>query len=279
MARPAAGRAPGPVPPVQRGLHRDVGAGPAAPRPDRRGDPPRPGVAAPGARRRRGRRPAGAHAADRRSAAAPAPTPTATSCRWPSRTARWDADAIAEGVALVTGAWPQAASARTRCRPPSPRSTTRRPGRGHRLAPDPGALRPAGRVAPSPMVELNRAVADRHGARGHLVPLTPAPLTPSTWPPTPWRCKATSTPPGAAYRHATQLTTNVPERRQLALSWATTADPRASLRQRRPPGAARADGSGTRCRRGCPRRAKLDLGRVDAASPRAPGIALAPRSR
>ena len=72
---------------------------------------------------------------------------------------RWDRDRIDEGRRLVVARCRAARRARTRCRRPSPRCTTRRRRGDHRLAAGGGALRRAGAVAPSPLVELNRAVA------------------------------------------------------------------------------------------------------------------------
>ena len=64
-------QASGAVPPLQRGPHRDVGAGARAAEPHRRGGPTGPRSAPPRPRRRRGRRPARAHAARRRTASCP----------------------------------------------------------------------------------------------------------------------------------------------------------------------------------------------------------------
>ena len=68
-AGPARRRVAGAVPDLQRGLHRDLRARPAARRPRRRGDPADPRCAPVASRRRRGRRPARADAADRRPSA------------------------------------------------------------------------------------------------------------------------------------------------------------------------------------------------------------------
>ena len=133
------------LPDLQRGLRRQLGRR-ARPRgPLRRGDPARPAAGRPDARRARGARPARADAAHRVAPGAPAPRPTATWCRSPSRTARrWDRALIAEGQALV-----RRCLRRDRARPvPDPgrdqRGAQRRAHRGrHRLAPDPRALRPA----------------------------------------------------------------------------------------------------------------------------------------
>ena len=79
---------------------------------------------------------------------------------------RWDHDAIAEGVDLVTRTLASAGSARTRCRRRSPRCTTRRA-----TADDTDWLQilalydVLGALAPNPMVTLNRAVARGDGAR------------------------------------------------------------------------------------------------------------------
>ena len=67
-------------------------------------------------------------------------------------------DQIAEGSALVERAWPRSASGRTPCRP-SRRSTRPPRPRGDGLGPDRGPLRHTAGRQPSPVVELNRAVA------------------------------------------------------------------------------------------------------------------------
>ena len=74
---------------------------------------------------------------------------------------RWDRGAIAEGVALVTDALAAARrSARTSCRPRSPRCTTRRRSAEETDWPQILALYEIlERIAPNPMATLNRAVA------------------------------------------------------------------------------------------------------------------------
>ena len=81
---------------------------------------------------------------------------------------RWDRDAIAEGVDLVTAhAGARPGSARTRCRPRSPRCTTRRATADDTDWPQILALYDVlDRVAPNPMVTLNQAVARADGRSG-----------------------------------------------------------------------------------------------------------------
>ena len=157
------------LPDLQRGLHRQLRAGAAPGRPDRRGDPADPAAAPAAARRGRGRRAARADAADRRPPGRPHRPPTGRSSRSPSRTAsRWDTAQIAEGVALLTrtlGAGPvgpyqvQAAIAAVHDEAPTAERD--------RLAADPRPVRRAraGR-RPGPVVTLNRAVAVADGRTG-----------------------------------------------------------------------------------------------------------------
>ena len=72
---------------------------------------------------------------------------------------RWDADAIAEGIALVTARWPARRSGPTSSRPRSPPCTTRR--RRPRTPTGRRSSRstPVHALAPGPMVTLNRVVA------------------------------------------------------------------------------------------------------------------------
>ena len=72
----------------------------------------------------------------------------------------WDRAQIAEAVAVLDRRCAAAGPASTRCRPPSRRCTPRRPTRrrptGRR---SPRCTRELARLAPGPVVELNRAVA------------------------------------------------------------------------------------------------------------------------
>jgi predicted RNA polymerase sigma factor len=81
------------------------------------------------------------------------PLPEQDRARWDRLLIRRGLDALARREALAAATGP------TRCRRRSPRATRGRARRGHRLAADRRALRPAAACAPSPVVELNRAVA------------------------------------------------------------------------------------------------------------------------
>ena len=77
-------------------------------------------------RRRRGRRAARPDAAHRRPPGRPAPTATASWCRWPSRTAsRWDRDGSPRASRSSRRRCRPGRSGPTSCRPPSPRCTPR----------------------------------------------------------------------------------------------------------------------------------------------------------
>jgi len=113
----------------------------------------------------------------------------------------WDHDAIAEGVALVTGSLAS--------KPVGPYQLQAAIAAVHDEAARaedtdwPQILALYGlleRVAPSPIVTLNRAVAVAmvQGPRQVSTSSPPSTSTPTTWPrsvPTSWRCRATSTPP------------------------------------------------------------------------------------
>ena len=71
----------------------------------------------------------------------------------------WDAASISEGVACWKGACGSGGWGRTRCRRPSPPATHRGPTRRHRLGADRPLYEQLARFLPSPVVELNRAVA------------------------------------------------------------------------------------------------------------------------
>ena len=117
----------------------------------------------------------------------------------------WDADAIAEGVGLVTdSACRRARSAPTSSRPPSPPSTTRHPPPRPPTGPQILALYTLlERVAPNPMVTLNRAVAvamvrDLRPGWPCSTPCrptsaSPRPTTSCPCGPTCWRWPATAT--------------------------------------------------------------------------------------
>ena len=134
-------------------------AGPA--RAVRRGDPAGAGrrVAAP--RRARGARAAGADAPPRRAPrGARRRGRRADPARRPGPRSRWDRRRIAEGRALVERRCASAGPGRTSSRRRSRRSTTRRPRPADTDWPQIAALYGRSmRLTPSPVVELNRAVA------------------------------------------------------------------------------------------------------------------------
>ena len=160
-ARAPARRAARDLPDLHRGLRRQRGRGPAPGRPRRRGDPAGPDPAPAAARRARGERPAGAAAAGRRPPRRPASTRPGSWCRSKTRTAAlWDADRIAEGRELVVTA--------LRGPAPGPYALQAAIAALHDEAADVAttdwpqvvALYDVlARLSPSPVVELNRAVA------------------------------------------------------------------------------------------------------------------------
>ena len=132
---------------------------------------------------------------------------------------------IAEGPALVERALESRRSGRTPSRPPSPPSMRGPDRRGDRLAADRGAVRRALGVNPSPVVELNRAVAvamrdgpaaglsliDAVLGRGDLDRLPPRPRRPADL----LRRLESRDDARAAYERALGLAQQEPERRFL----------------------------------------------------------------
>ncbi len=224
--RPAPGRTPGALPAVQRGLHRDVGVGPGAPRPDRRGHPPGAGAAPPGARRGRGHRPAGAHAAHRGPAARshrPRRRPRAPRRAGPRpvghrRHRRGNRARHRLAGDQTAGPVPTAG----RHRRPARRGHD---GRRHRLAPDPGPLRAARARGTEPDGHPQPRRGPRDGARATRRPRPPR--HPHRRRPGQRAHRVDSVrahllemagdhrAAHAAYQHAARRTTSVPERRHL----------------------------------------------------------------
>ena len=144
-ARAARRRAARALPDLQRGLREQRRPRPAARRSVERGDPADPRGPRPAPGRRRGGGAAGADAAHRRPAhGADRPGRRADPARRSRIGACGTARPIAEGVALDhRRPCPGARSARTSCRRDRRRARRGGDGRGHRLAADPGAVRPA----------------------------------------------------------------------------------------------------------------------------------------
>ncbi len=140
---------------------RQLGAGARAHGPDRRGDPADARGPRAAARRRRGRGPARADAADRRAARARTAADGSLVPLAEQDRGRWNAQEIAEGVALITDALagaplgPYQAQAAIAAVHAEATDAER-----DRLAADRRALPHAlERIAPNPMVTLNHAVA------------------------------------------------------------------------------------------------------------------------
>ena len=155
-ARSAGRRARRRLPRLQRGLRGQRRRAPRARRAVRRGDPPRSPAGPADARRRRDRRAAGAHAHPRR-----APRRARGGRRQLRRAARPGPRALGRG-ALARGpraARPRAAPAPRRPLPAAGGDRLAALRAGGRLAADRGALPAARLPAPSPVVEVNRAVA------------------------------------------------------------------------------------------------------------------------
>ena len=196
-------------------------------RPQRRGDPPHPAASTRATRRHGGRRPARAHAAHRRASRARTGStaqliPLAEQDRGlgyrPHRRRR-RADHRRPGHGPL-GALPAAGRHQRGAR----RSAR---GRRDRLAADPGALRPAGQVDPSPMVPLGRivGVAMVDGPRAGLEQLAAATVDPALA--GSHRVDAVRAhllelagdrpEARACYERAARRTLSIPERRYLAL--------------------------------------------------------------
>ncbi len=171
----------------------------------RRGDPADPRAARAGARRRRGGRAAGACMllTDARRPARTAPDGSLVPLAEQDRTL-WDREPSPRASRSSPTPCRAARSARTSSRPPSPPSTTRPPPprtpTGRRSSPSTRLLE---RVAPNPMVTLNRAVAVAmvQGPAAGLALLDAARPTSASPPPTAscpcgptcWRWPATTT--------------------------------------------------------------------------------------
>ena len=231
------------LPGLQRGLHRQLRAGPAPHRPDRRGDPPHPAAAPPAARRGRGRRAARVDAAHRRPPRRPHRRRRVRSCRSPSSDRDlWDAAAIAEGQALLTrtlGTGPvgpyqiQAAIAALHDEAP----TAER----HRLAADPRPVRRPrpGRARTGGHAQPRRRLAMVHGPDRRPRRCS-APSTPTTGWPTPTASKpsartcsnrpATRHAARESYLRAARMTASLPEQRYLTLRAASLSRPAAGHR-------------------------------------------------
>ena len=184
-----------------------AGREPAAQRPDRGGDPADPDGAPEPAGRRRGHRPAGADAADRRPPAGPdrrARRPGADGRAGPQPVERRRTSARASTCSRPR--WRTTTRGRTRSRRPSPPCTTRPRRRGHRLGADPRPLRgpaagvgqPGRRAQPRRRGGHGRGPGGRPGpaGRGRRRPADRRePAVPRRSRPTCWRWPGTTRPP------------------------------------------------------------------------------------